>query len=533
MVKKTKADKKLKTKRPLRTEKETLTIGKKKLADITEEWRTTFDAIKDAISLIDVEGKIIRCNRAMVALLGKPFPDILGQKCWKLVHGTSGPIEGCPVVRMKETLKEQAMILPIDERVFEVTANPIFDDSGGLSGAVHIISDITDRKQAEEALRESKDKYKTLTENSLTGIFIHQDGRFVFVNDTFAEIHGYKLEELLGKEHLILIHPDERDTLRELALKRLKGESVPQRYEVRRIRKDGTTIYCEMMAALTQYGGRPAIMGNIIDITERKKTEEDLKKSYEEILLRQASMLNISEDLLKEVEERKIAEERIKEYSSHLRKFSSQMALVEEQERRRIANLLHDSIGQNLALTKIKLEELKELSSSEALSTHFNELQKIIDEAINSARSLTFDISPPILYELGFEAAIEWLGEQTLKTHNILFEFRDDRKSKPLTNMSRVVLYQAIREFLINIIKHSKAHKVKIFLQKNEGDICINIEDDGIGFDIQDISSKMLDSGSFGLFSVRERLIFIGGHFEINSVPGQGTQIILTAPLEI
>jgi PAS domain S-box-containing protein len=133
-------------------------------------------------------------------------------------------------------------------------------------------------KVINKQFEETGEKYKTITESSLTGIFIHQDGKFVFVNNRFAEIHGYKPEELLGKNHLSLIYPDERETLKEIASKRLKGETVPQRYEVQRVRKDGKTIWCEMMATCIQYKGRPAIMGNIIDITERKQAEEKLRE---------------------------------------------------------------------------------------------------------------------------------------------------------------------------------------------------------------------------------------------------------------
>jgi len=153
----------------------------------------------------------------------------------------------------------------------------------GRRAEIVLVMDVTERKKAEEALYESEEKYKIITENSLTGIFIHQDDRFIFVNDRFAEIHGYKTEELLGEHHLTLIHPDERETLRDIASKRLKGEIVPQRYEVRRIRKNGETIWCEMMATRISYRGRPAIMGNIIDITERKKAEVSLKEREREL----------------------------------------------------------------------------------------------------------------------------------------------------------------------------------------------------------------------------------------------------------
>jgi PAS domain S-box-containing protein len=126
---------------------------------------------------------------------------------------------------------------------------------------------------------ESVEKYKTLAESSLTGMFIHQDGLFIFVNDRFAEIHAYKPEELIGRNHLSLIHPDEREALKDIVSKRLRGETVPQRYEIRRIRKDGKTIWCEMMATRIQYRGRPTIMGNIIDITERIRAQDAIRKS--------------------------------------------------------------------------------------------------------------------------------------------------------------------------------------------------------------------------------------------------------------
>ena len=140
----------------------------------------------------------------------------------------------------------------------------------------------SERKRVGEALRESEEKYKTLVNASITGIFIHQDGKYVFVNDRFAEMHDYTPEELLGKEYLTLIHPEERNEFAQIASARLKGKAVPQRYEVRRLRKDGTSIWCEMMATRIEYAGRPAVMGNIIDITERKRAEEELEQEKHE-----------------------------------------------------------------------------------------------------------------------------------------------------------------------------------------------------------------------------------------------------------
>jgi len=141
-----------------------------------------------------------------------------------------------------------------------------------------IQQEIIERNRAEGALRQSEEKYKTLIDSSLTGIFIHQDEKYLFVNDRFAEMHGYEPGELLGKDPFMLIHPNERTASRKTVSRRLKGEPVPQQYEVRRLRKDGRTIWCEMMATLIEYEGRPAVMGNMVDITRRKRAEEERRK---------------------------------------------------------------------------------------------------------------------------------------------------------------------------------------------------------------------------------------------------------------
>jgi len=132
------------------------------------------------------------------------------------------------------------------------------------------------RCQAEDVLRESQEKYQTLTDNSLTGIFIQQQGKYVFVNQRFAEIHEYQPEELIGKHYIALIHPEERDRVQENVTRRVAGQEVEQRYEMRRRTRDGRTIWCEVMASRIVYQGEPALMGNLIDITDRKQMEQKL-----------------------------------------------------------------------------------------------------------------------------------------------------------------------------------------------------------------------------------------------------------------
>ncbi len=127
------------------------------------------------------------------------------------------------------------------------------------------------------ALQESEERYRLLVESSLTGVFIHQDGRYVFVNKRFARMHGYEPEELIGRDFLELIHPEDREAARQRTAQRIGGKLLPEYHEIRRLTKDGRVIWCEMMAVAIKYKGRPAVMGNVVDVTKRRQAEEGLR----------------------------------------------------------------------------------------------------------------------------------------------------------------------------------------------------------------------------------------------------------------
>ena len=205
--------------------------------------------------------------------------------------------------------------------------------------------------------------------------------------------------------------------------------------------------------------------------------------------------------------------------------------LTEERERRHIATELHDRIGQTLAVTKIKLGELREASASSEVAKALGEIRGFIEQTIQDTRSLTFELSPPVLYELGLEAALAWLINQTREKHGLRIELKDDGQSKPLDNGCRVIVFQAARELLFNIVKHARAHSATVSVRKDDNDIRIDIEDDGIGFDSSELEATEIGSRGFGLFSIRERLRPLGGRMEIHSEPGGGTHVTLVAPL--
>jgi signal transduction histidine kinase len=179
------------------------------------------------------------------------------------------------------------------------------------------------------------------------------------------------------------------------------------------------------------------------------------------------------------------------------------------------------------------LDTARDSESSADLAKALNEATKEIEQLIQEVRSLTFELSSPILYELGFETAVaDWLNERIRKKHGIATEFEDDRQPKALDDDTRAVLFRDVRELLTNVVKHAQAKSVKVSIRKVGSRIHVSVEDDGCGFDPAEIAATATKVGGFGLFSIRERLKQLEGNIEIQSAPGRGTRVTLTVPLK-
>ncbi len=238
------------------------------------------------------------------------------------------------------------------------------------------------------------------------------------------------------------------------------------------------------------------------------------------------SLVKTISDIFANVCARQQAEEDLVKYQEQLRQLSSELILTEERERRQIATDLHDRIGQALASSKIKIGLIRKAAADSGLTEALDEVRMLIDQTIKDTRSLTFELSPPILYELGLSAAIDWLAEQIQKQHGIHIQFNDTSDPLNLDSSSRVLIFQSIREILFNVVKHSRASRGKVSLIHENNQIKIDIEDDGIGFD----TKKTYSSGGFGLFSIRERLKQLKGYLEITSSADKGTLVSLILP---
>jgi signal transduction histidine kinase len=161
-----------------------------------------------------------------------------------------------------------------------------------------------------------------------------------------------------------------------------------------------------------------------------------------------------------------------------------------------------------------------------------NETREILDNAIQNTRTLTFEISPPILYELGFEPAVEWLIEQFRARHNIPIEYEANDGDRMLDDDVSFFLFKSVHELLFNVIKHARADRAKVLVRREKNRIRISIEDDGVGFDFSKVQFSLENLSGFGLFSIRERMEHFGGTFDVESKPGKGTRITLTMSLK-
>ena len=231
-----------------------------------------------------------------------------------------------------------------------------------------------------------------------------------------------------------------------------------------------------------------------------------------------------------DITERKRTEEKLIAYQQKLRSLTSELSLAEERERRRIASGLHDDVSQNLVLLKMRLANMhKKGLSAESVDDMYNR----IDQVIQNTRNLTFDLSSPMLYDLGLEAAIrQWLMTQLQQMHGFQCTFENDGEPKPLDEDIRVLLFQAVKELLVNVVRHSHAANVKVSVQKKDNKIQVSVEDDGVGFAGTKGEGAAAEMNGFGLFSIRQRLDYIDGSVKIKSQPSHGSRITLEAPLK-
>ena len=236
-------------------------------------------------------------------------------------------------------------------------------------------------------------------------------------------------------------------------------------------------------------------------------------------------------ELLKDGE-RKLAERKLLAYQWRLKSLASELTLVDEKEKHRIAVQMREKTAQNLVASKVKLETLSKSMSSEEFRNTVDEVRQLLNSTTRDLQSLSLEINSPTLYELGFENGVACLVEEQIDSKSaIKSKFEDDGQVKPLSDDVKILLFRSVRDLLSNVIKHSHAQNVKVSIRKVGSQIKVKVEDDGVGFSPSEIAQRKGKQQGSGYFSIGVRLGELGGYLEIDSKPEQGCRVTMTAPL--
>lgn len=213
--------------------------------------------------------------------------------------------------------------------------------------------------------------------------------------------------------------------------------------------------------------------------------------------------------------------------SIRLKSLASELLRVEEKERRQLASNLHDALGQNFVIIKMKMEEISSLAPTGRVKDLAHDGCEILNQILQQTRYLVFNLSPPILYDLGLEAALDSLVVQIRKTHGQVIQYTPGNISSLLGQEMSIVLFRVVREVLHNAIKYAQAQRISLSLSREDGRVVIVVEDNGVGFDVEGVTSYDSKQFGYGLFSVREQLQNAGGTVEITSIKGEGTKVVI------
>jgi len=366
-------------------------------------------------------------------------------------------------------------------------------------------AEIVERKIFEDALRESRDYLKSLTDSMGDAVLSIKmpERKIEWINDSF-KVFGYEPKECLGKG-TEFFYPDKNEYWaigEKLAKAIAEGKDIVTT-EANLRRKNGETFPAEATLTL-------------------------VRENHEVV-----NMIAI----LRDVSARKEAEEKLLAYQKRLKALASQLTIAEEMERKRIAADLHDYVGQTLALINIQIASVRKKVLEPALVAKLDDISGTLQQTLQDTRYLMTDLSSSAMNEIGLAAAISELLEDLVeKRHNLKTEFIDDIDDHQLNMQKdnvRAILFRNVRELFTNVVKHARAHEVSVRIQEEDNQVKIIVKDDGIGFDADAITPKNGQDGGFGLFSIKERMFDMNGTFEIVSEPGKGCKAILMVPVRI
>jgi PAS domain S-box-containing protein len=452
------------------------------------------DSIPGLFALFDVNLRFIRWNRNFELVSGYTPDEILK------LHGIESFFDNecdkkrtfCILAEILEKGSGSAEVSPLmkDGEPIHLFFNGRSFKLGDKKYLITTGVDITDLKTTEA-------KFRTVVEQSLMGFYIIKDGKYSYVNPRFAEIFGYRQEELIDSYPVeILFHSDDRIMVKEYVRARVAGELNSIWYEAKGLKKNGEVINIEIFCSGTLRGKSTAIMGTLLDVTESKQAEEKMKQSYQQI-----------------------------------RSLTEHLQNIREEERTNIAREIHDELGQQLTVIKMDVAWLnKKLSNIDVtLKGKIEGLLELLDNMVQSVRRISSELRPSMLDDLGLPAAIEWQLNEFEKRTGVKTSFIEHDEELTLPRNISTNFYRVFQESLTNIARHADARQVTVELGRKDNQLLLKITDNGKGFNIQKLDEKR----TWGIIGMNERAAMIGGSIEIDSEPGKGTRITLTTPIEL
>jgi len=360
----------------------------------------------------------------------------------------------------------------------------------------------TERRQAEQAARESEQRYRTLLENAPEAILVHQDGRWIIANRAALKLlHAARVEQLVGRATLDIVHPDYRAIVRERIEREFAtGEPAPL-LEQQFIAVDGTVLDVEVVGIPITLAGRQGGQIIVRDITERRQAEQVVREREAEVRRSRERLEALSQRLLK----------------------------VQENERRLIARELHDQIGQALTAVKLNLESLR--SGRRAKAFPLDESVAIVEQLMEAVRSMSLELRPSVLDDLGLAAALRWYADRQGRRAGLAVRVRTQLPTERLASDLETACFRVAQEAITNVARHAGAKRVEVDARAEDGTLDLTVRDDGTGFDVAAVRGGTTAEGSIGLDGMEERVRLLGGDFRIDSQPGTGTTVWARFPL--
>ncbi|MCF7972544.1 MAG: PAS domain S-box protein [Phycisphaerae bacterium] len=463
------------------------------------------DIVSAIIVALDLGQRVILINRKGCDILGAPRDWIMGKKWFDTF---------VPDIDRERTEQAFCQILKGNVKPAEYVENRIVnaqgqvrliawhnmilrDSVGSIIGAIGSGQDITEQRNKEVKLRASEEKYRALVNSLQERVWIiDADSKTSYVNQPMSNMLGYSVDDMMGKYLFDFMDDDAKKLANQKIENRKKGEKAVHEFEF--THKDGRRINTVLDTApiMDEQGNFKGAIAGVIDVTQLKLTQRQL--------------LN---------------------YQERLKSLTSKITLTEERLKQMISRKLHDGICQSLALTRMNLVTLTRDMDDPSLRERLAEITRSLSCILTESRSLTNQLSFPALNVLGLVKATEyWLRDEIQAKYGLCTSFSDDGLEKPLGQDLRAVLFRCIRELLNNIIEHAQARHVTIAICRKGQDVCIQVTDDGIGFDLQ--SADVTISG-YGILSIQESMERLGGCLEIITGKGLGCSVTLKAPLAL